>query len=131
MRDLKVHIKVQTYSAQEHLADGCGEQETNIAESNTARELSDINLRLKKQREDIDENHGMITYIGNAQYFFEGMIDKFDDSYEKHRFDCDRKLEKISRNLNDMSSTSHVKVARDLHRNKVQVSLSYNCLGRE
>ncbi|KAF5563080.1 hypothetical protein FNAPI_2825 [Fusarium napiforme] len=105
---------------QEHLADGCGEQETDIAESNTARQISDINVRLEEHREDINENNGMIAYIGNAQYYFEGMIDKFEDTIEKHCSDCDRRLKKISRNLGDMSSTSHIKVTRELHQNKGQ-----------
>ncbi|RBR20444.1 hypothetical protein FVER53590_26013 [Fusarium verticillioides] len=95
-------------------------QETNIAESNTTRQISDINVRLEEHREDIKENNGMIAYIGNAQYYFEGMIDKFEDTINKHCSDCDRKLKKISRNLGDMSSTSQIKAARELHQNKGQ-----------
>ncbi|KAF5539854.1 hypothetical protein FMEXI_8712 [Fusarium mexicanum] len=119
-RVLKVHIKVQTYSAQEPLADGCGEQGTTIAESNTARELSNINMRLDQQREDIDENNAMIAYIGNAQYTFESTLDRFEDQLDDHCLNCNQKPEKISDNSNELSFTARVKVARSLHQNKGQ-----------
>ncbi|KAF5608054.1 uncharacterized protein FSUBG_4878 [Fusarium subglutinans] len=119
-RVLKVHIKVQTYSAQEPLADGCGEQGTTIAESNTARELSKINMRLDQQREDIDENNAMIAYIGNAQYTFESTLDRFEDQLDDHCLNCNQKPEKISDNSNELSFTARVKVARSLHQNKGQ-----------
>ncbi|KAF5664131.1 hypothetical protein FDENT_12962, partial [Fusarium denticulatum] len=126
-RGFKVHIEVQTYSAQEHLADGCDEEKTTTAESYTTRELSDIKRRLDKHREDIDETHAMVTYTGNAQFTFEAMIEKFDDRLEEaakkeeeHRLQCDRELLKMYCSLDDMSSSGPIEVARDVRLNEAQ-----------